>query len=198
MTSNGHVFFSLATIIFVKRAELTKSIENADFWHLVFASFLTCLLPDIDHTQSFIGKKLKFLSKSISRIFGHRGFTHSLFCLLNIFILQKIITNLSIIPYDIGQGFFLGYLSHILADSFTPHGVKLFWPLKYRFRIPFLKNYKNYQSEKIFCILIISYVTWYPMKYSLYYHNRWLKFVIFFIKTKIFYLKYLITLYFST
>jgi len=78
MTGEGHVIFAIATAIFAKRAELTPVLAQADWWHLISASLITCLLPDIDHPKSLLGQRLKWLSYPIARAFGHRGFTHSL------------------------------------------------------------------------------------------------------------------------
>ena len=36
------------------------------------------LLPDIDHPGSYMGKRIKFISKVANKTLGHRGGTHSL------------------------------------------------------------------------------------------------------------------------
>ena len=38
------------------------------------------ILPDVDHPKSTIGKIFKPLSQLLNRHFGHRTFTHSVFC----------------------------------------------------------------------------------------------------------------------
>ena len=48
---------------------------------LVASAALGALLPDIDESNSLIGRKLKVLSYPIKWIFGHRGITHSLVAL---------------------------------------------------------------------------------------------------------------------
>ena len=78
MTAEGHIIFAIASAIFAKRAELTPVLASADWWHLVPAALLTCLLPDIDHPKSVLGQRLRWIAIPISRAFGHRGFTHSL------------------------------------------------------------------------------------------------------------------------
>ena len=118
MTAEGHLLFSLACAVFAKNAELTPVLAQGDWWHIVPSAVLTCLLPDIDHPKSFLGQRLKWISKPIARAFGHRGFTHSLlavFGLLTLFYLK--VPESWIVPADAIQGMVLGYLSHILASG---------------------------------------------------------------------------------
>ena len=134
MTAEGHLLFSIACAVFAKNAELTPVLAQGDWWHIVPSAVLTCLLPDIDHPKSFLGQRLKWVSKPIARAFGHRGFTHSLlavFGLLTLFYLK--VPESWIVPADAIQGMVLGYLSHILADMLTPAGVPLLWPCRWRF-----------------------------------------------------------------
>ena len=132
MTAEGHLLFSIACAVFAKNAELTPVLAQGDWWHIVPSAILTCLLPDIDHPKSFLGQRLKWISKPIARAFGHRGFTHSLlavFALLATFYLK--VPEGWFIPADALQGMVLGYLSHILADMLTPAGVPLLWPCRW-------------------------------------------------------------------
>lgn len=82
------------------------------------------LLPDIDHPKSFIGKKIRPVSKSFHKLFGHRTFTHSLFTVI---IFLEIIRITQYDPLLIGLT--LGIISHILLDLLTPQGVALFYPV---------------------------------------------------------------------
>ncbi len=45
-------------------------LAQGDWWHIVPSAILTCLLPDIDHPKSFLGQRLKWISKPIARAFG--------------------------------------------------------------------------------------------------------------------------------
>lgn len=105
MTAEGHLLFSIASAVFAKNAELTPVLAHGDWWHIIPSAILTCLLPDIDHPKSFLGQRLKWVSKPIARAFGHRGFTHSLlavFALLATFYLK--VPDTWIIPADALQG----------------------------------------------------------------------------------------------
>ena len=163
MTAEGHLLFSIACAVFAKNAELTPVLAQGDWWHIVPSAVLTCLLPDIDHPKSFLGQRLKWVSKPIARAFGHRGFTHSLlavFGLLTLFYLK--VPESWIVPADAIQGMVLGYLSHILADMLTPAGVPLLWPCRWRFRFPILAPQKGNQLERVLCMALFAYAVWMP------------------------------------
>ncbi|MBT0723230.1 metal-dependent hydrolase [Rosenbergiella sp. S61] len=163
MTAEGHLLFALATAVAAKRYDLTPIISAADWWHLIPACLLTSLLPDIDHPRSLLGQRLRWISLPISRIFGHRGFTHSLIAVaIGVFLLiNKLPANL-LVPNDVIQGMVLGYLSHILADMLTPAGVPLLWPCRWRFRLPILPASKHPQPERYFCIALLTFTVLTP------------------------------------
>lgn len=163
MTAEGHLIFAIASAIFAKRAELTPVLASADWWHIIPAVLLTCLLPDIDHPKSLLGQRLKWLSQPIARAFGHRGFTHSLLAVAGgVALLQMKLPAGWIIPADAFQGMVLGYLSHIVADMLTPAGVPLLWPCRWRFRLPLLNSQKGNQLERALCLALVGYAIFFP------------------------------------
>ncbi|WP_376766520.1 metal-dependent hydrolase, partial [Escherichia coli] len=66
MTAEGHLLFSIACAVFAKNAELTPVLAQGDWWHIVPSAILTCLLPDIHPPKSFLGQRLKCISKPVS------------------------------------------------------------------------------------------------------------------------------------
>jgi len=163
MTAEGHLLFSIASAVFAKNAELTPVLTDGDWWHIIPSAILTCLLPDIDHPKSFLGQRLKWVSKPIARAFGHRGFTHSLlavFAVLTFFYLQ--VPETWVVPPDAIQGMVVGYLSHIAADMITPAGVPLLWPCRWRFRLPLLMPQKGNQLERVLCMAFFAFAIWMP------------------------------------
>src|SRR3989344_4563820 len=85
---------------------------------VLFFSFF----PDIDSPSSYLGHYKIF--RPLQGISGHRGAFHSLtFCVFFSLIFAFFLPILAL-------PFFLGYSSHILADSFTIEGVMPFWPSK--------------------------------------------------------------------
>lgn len=163
MTAEGHIIFAIASAIFAKRAGLTPELAEGDWWHLVPATLLTCLLPDIDHPKSTLGQRLKWIAQPIARAFGHRGFTHSLLAVLaGVALFQLKVPKQWIIPPDAFQGLVLGYLSHIVADMLTPAGVPLLWPCRWRFRLPLLNSQKGNQLERALCLALVGYAMFFP------------------------------------
>lgn len=100
---------------------------------------LSGLLPDIDHPQSTVGRRIRFISVPIAKIFGHRGFTHSL---LAIFLMLAVLAyHPSLEAYaDWSMPLAVGYLSHLLGDALTPSGVPLFYPYKKNFSLNLFKT----------------------------------------------------------
>lgn len=163
MTAEGHVIFAIASAIFAKRAELTPELANGDWWHIIPAVLLTCLLPDIDHPRSTLGQRFRWISQPIARAFGHRGFTHSLLAVLGgIALLKFNLPHDWPVPGDALHGMVLGYLSHIAADMLTPAGVPLLWPCRWRFRLPILTPRAGNQLERLFCLALVAGALWFP------------------------------------
>ncbi|AFP84442.1 metal-dependent hydrolase [secondary endosymbiont of Ctenarytaina eucalypti] len=164
MTAEGHLIFALASTILAKKLALTSELSQGDWWHVIAGGLLTCLLPDIDHPKSMLGRRLTWLSTPIARLFGHRGFTHSLLAIIASII---FCTNLpppahAVIPLDAFHAMIIGYLSHIAADMLTPAGVPLLWPCKWRFRVPLFSPKKGKKYERLLCIAALIFALQHP------------------------------------
>lgn len=99
---------------------------------MVAGSTLGSLLPDIDHTQSKISQKAKITSHVVSRMMGHRGWTHTLlvFGLVTaiLFFIVSQIETAQLLLYYAALGVSVGYLSHLLLDALTVSGIPAFKP----------------------------------------------------------------------
>jgi len=101
---------------------LVQYVESP-FLFLIIALFAT-YVPDIDSKNSKMGNHLLF--RPIQWISRHRGMLHSFsFLILVTFFLALIFPLVAL-------GFFLGFSSHLIADSFTIEGIKPFYPFKLR------------------------------------------------------------------
>jgi endonuclease YncB( thermonuclease family)/membrane-bound metal-dependent hydrolase YbcI (DUF457 family) len=94
----------------------------------VLAAAASSVLPDADHPKSWLGYQLGSISEDLNRLFGHRGFLHSLLAL----ILVTLILGLPL-WWMVGRpspmiAVGVGYGSHLFADMMTLGGVQLFWP----------------------------------------------------------------------
>jgi len=84
---------------------------------------LGALMPDIDHPKSYISTKLPF-GNAVPKFVEHRGATHTVeAALLITAVVGGIAYYLTDNPWTV-VAFFLGYISHLLADSLTVSGVK--------------------------------------------------------------------------
>ncbi len=100
--------------------------EHAIFFLLVV---LASFMPDIDHPDSAIGRKIRPISFLVKLLAGHRGVFHSLLIPLTIFL---VLFQMGYTIY--GIAILIGYLSHLLLDSFNHSGVAWFFPLPARIK----------------------------------------------------------------
>ncbi|MFJ8531234.1 metal-dependent hydrolase [Bacillus sp. NPDC094106] len=131
---------------------------------LLIGSFIGSLLPDIDHPNSKVGKKLKLLSWGINKVFGHRGLTHTLLFTMLLSILLFFCTTffngyLQVMYSQFVIGVTVGYLSHLLLDSMTKSGVPLLYPFtKKHFRIAKFKTNRDEFIVSSICIVVTSVI----------------------------------------
>ena len=116
--------------------------------------FITILIlassfPDIDSDKSKIGRKFPIFSKLINLFFGHRGIFHSIFPPL-ILLFAFWYFNL----FYIGLAIFIGYLTHLIADSITLEGINFLYPFS-SFRIKGLIRTGSLVESLLFLMLII-------------------------------------------
>lgn len=96
----------------------------------ILSILFACLLPDIDHTKSLIGKLFLPISRSLNRRYGHRTITHSLVAIIALTGIIGVIQRSFFPSIQIAQVFALGYSSHLLLDMITVQGIPLFYPFK--------------------------------------------------------------------
>ena len=94
-------------------------------WYVFFPLVLfAALLPDGDHPNSWLGRRLGFFSKFLNFIAGHRGITHSIWIPLILGLGLAIAFGT-----QFGIPIFIGYLSHVLSDALTKKGINLLHPV---------------------------------------------------------------------
>ncbi|SDW14456.1 inner membrane protein [Marinococcus luteus] len=112
------------------------------------------LAPDICQPNSWMGRRVPGVSHLISKLVGHRTFTHSLLLVLLVF--------LSLAQWQEGWGLALqwgislGIVSHIVLDMMTTKGVHLLFPLHYAFRFPFTTKTGSTFGEGLINALLIA------------------------------------------
>ena len=88
----------------------------------IIVTLVATYIPDIDSRYSKLGRKKVF--RILQWMTKHRGMIHSYTFLLSLTLLLALF-----IPI-LAFGFFLGYGLHLLADSFTPEGIRPFYLYK--------------------------------------------------------------------
>ena len=96
--------------------------------YTIALTIISCILPDIDHTKSLIGKLFFPLSKYLSVRFGHRTLTHSLIFFIPLIFIVSFLEK----TYFDGGNYYLiflfGFSSHLILDMVTIQGIPLFYP----------------------------------------------------------------------
>ena len=123
MLKRTHLVFALL-LFMILVFNLNLSPINKLMFLVIF--ILAAIIPDIDTTESSVGRKTKPASNLINVLFGHRGFFHSLTFIIILAILLFILKT----PNLIAIAILTGYVSHLILDAFTKTGIRVFWPLK--------------------------------------------------------------------
>ena len=148
MTGRTHdlAAFTALNLLMVQGPPFEISLSTAI---LAFsANMIGGLTPDIDQPTADLWRRLPagtVIGKILSPILGgHRFISHSicgviLFGALSRFILDKassvVLVDMDLVWYS----FMIGFISHLIMDTFTKEGVPWLFPIPIRFGIPPLK-----------------------------------------------------------
>jgi inner membrane protein len=90
---------------------------------------LFSLLPDIDTTNSLIGKSIYPIARFINRKWGHRTVTHSLLFIILVVAFFRCLDYFGRLPNpDYSMIAIFAFVSHIVLDMFTLAGVPFLYP----------------------------------------------------------------------
>lgn len=144
MMFKTHLVFSLLiSLLIIKFFPVNHKIL------FILLVILTSSLPDLDSHKSKIGRKIPFISNILELLFGHRGFLHSIFPPVILFLIFFYF-KLNFISFSI----LIGYLSHLFSDMLTLEGIKPFYPLSEKRLSGFFKT----GSLTEFFVFIILFV----------------------------------------
>ncbi|HQT92090.1 MAG TPA: metal-dependent hydrolase, partial [Candidatus Kryptobacter bacterium] len=127
MTSPTHIAFAESLYLLI----LTPSGVPLSWRGAIVTAFVS-LLPDIDLPTSWLGRIFFFISEPIERTFGHRTLTHSILFMLLITAIIYVAEHSNLIYPHTTSLFLMAYMSHILLDTCTIQGVKMFYPISTR------------------------------------------------------------------
>lgn len=159
MMARSHVVVGVAAWIAV--APLLH-LPPADLPGTVLA-VLGALLPDIDHPQSWVGRRTRPVSTALAAVLGHRGVTHSAVAVIVLAaaLLYGGYRHATVAALAIG------YLSHLAADMLTPRGLRLAWPLRRTWGVPVCRT--GSPAEGLIVALLVGLILWWLVN-----RGRWI------------------------
>jgi inner membrane protein len=173
MMARSHVVVGLAAWIAAAPLLHLSPVEPAYLGLAVAGS----LLPDIDHPQSWVGRRSRPLSTAIAAALGHRGLTHSAVALLGLVLLLQH----EQFQRGVVAALAVGYLSHLAADMLTPRGLRLAWPLQKTWGLPLCRTGSPAEGAIVFAlvcgiawrVLLHGSVRFAAMPYWAMHHRFW-------------------------
>ena len=164
MTSRTHdlAAFTALNLVIISSPFVDLSLSTA--FVSLGACFLGGLAPDLDKPTSGFWDKIpagSILGKIIHPFLGgHRLISHSLLGLfifgwLSQYFLNLISQTLLVNMQIVWNAFMIGYLSHLIADSFTVSGVKLLYPFKRNYS-GFIKTGTRRETSVLIIFLVLD------------------------------------------
>lgn len=142
MLYNTHIAVTYAVTLPFLVSTGSLSVGN------IIAVGIGSVLPDIDHPKSFIGNRTRGLSDSVGTIFGHRGLAHSLAgVIFFLFAIRFLLTSFQL-PLVWADWLIVGYMAHLIEDSFSKAGVAWLQPV-YNRRMQFGFKLIYYRTGKV-------------------------------------------------
>lgn len=145
MTGRTH---DLAAFTAVSYAIATQQVPQLSLGTALFAlaaNFIGGLAPDLDQPTADLWRRLpagSVFSRMIAPILGgHRYISHSilgivLFGFLLNWLLKMASTIILVDMHIVWWAFMLGFVSHLIVDSFTREGVPWLFPIPIKFGFP--------------------------------------------------------------
>lgn len=165
MTAKGHMTLASAstialmdTALYFHGGEIFQMIDKRYFIEYVsifyFFVIFGSLLPDIDESKSYIGRRLSGIAIIMSSIFKHRTFTHYLILPVSIFISSFFVESIEAKIAIYGLAF--GVLMHDAGDMLTKGGINgFFFPFFPTTKIALLPRIFRFYTNSVTEYLVI-------------------------------------------
>ncbi|HEV2340024.1 MAG TPA: metal-dependent hydrolase [Patescibacteria group bacterium] len=145
MTGRTHDLAAFTAINYIVATSSLPHLSLATIIVAFAANMIGGLAPDIDQPTGDLWHKLP-AGTVYSRLFtpflgGHRHLSHSILGIVIFGFLAKFLLQLSehtLLVNDtiVWWSFMIGFLSHLVTDTFTREGVPWLFPIPYKFGIP--------------------------------------------------------------
>ncbi len=145
MTGRTHDLAAFTALSYVVATQPIPHISLATGLVAFTANMLGGLAPDIDQSSAKFWGQLRggsFFGRLIAPLLGgHRYISHSLlgvvlFGIVTSKILELIGGTLLVDMRVVWWAFMIGFVSHLVTDTFTKDGVPWFFPIPIRFGLP--------------------------------------------------------------
>lgn len=152
MTARTHDLAAITALAVALLAYSPASLTLATVFVAALANQLGGIAPDIDQPTAPLWRNLPeghLVGKVFGKLLGgHRFLSHSLLgfalfswlCNVLLHFMHPIMESVDI--QLVWYAFMIGYLSHLVMDSFTKEGVPWLLPIPYKFGFPPLKNFR--------------------------------------------------------
>src|SRR5260221_14062939 len=151
MTGRTHDLAAFTTLSYIVATQPLIHISLGTAIIAFTANLVGGLTPDIDQPTADLWRKLpagtlfgKILSPFLG---GHRFISHSILGIFLFGFLSKYLLSLAshtiLVNMDIvWWSFMIGYISHLVMDTFTKEGVPWLFPIPFHFGLPPLKFFR--------------------------------------------------------
>lgn len=148
MTGRTHDLAAFTALNFVLVSVPLEKMTLATALVAFTANMIGGLAPDLDQPTAGLWRKLRggsLLGKLLSPLLGgHRFISHSVVGIIMfgiiLQILLELISSVLIVEMNVvWWAFMIGFISHLIMDTFTRDGVPWLFPIPFRFGIPPLR-----------------------------------------------------------
>jgi inner membrane protein len=165
MTARTHDLAALTALGVLVLAWPPEAVRLSTVLLAVFANQLGGVAPDIDQPTAPLWRNLPeghFVGRVFGKLLGgHRFLSHSvvglaLFAWLSnllLHFLHPIMPHVDILL--VWYAFLIGYVSHLVMDTFTKEGVPWLLPIPVKFGVPPLRTFRITTGKKIETLIIL-------------------------------------------
>lgn len=145
MTAKTHDAAAFAVLITAAVYFPPPNLKIATVLTALVANIVGALLPDIDQASNRLWDLLpggNLVGRVLRRVLlSHRTLSHSILGIwgvykLSLWLLPKWLNSSFVEIGIVWAALMIGYLSHLVLDGFTEEGLPLLWPIKWKFGLP--------------------------------------------------------------
>lgn len=151
MTNRTHDAIALTSLVSMAIVFPPDSLNLMTLITALVAADIGSMIPDMDQAGNRLWDLLPagdFMGEIFRKVFyGHRTLSHSILGTVLVYkalqiVLIKFLNPDFLNPDIILASIMIGYISHLIADSFTKKGLPLLFPFRLNFGLPPVKKFR--------------------------------------------------------